>query len=115
LGAQGINYALNACIQHYEETGKSLKFSIYKGILPQLKVEHPWQNKTVIHRFCNVAINLDRAYKNFFEGRTKFPSSNQSWISSLFNTANVTVVGDCLNIPKIELLKQYSIDLLRET
>jgi len=61
-----------------------------------------------------VAINLDRAYKNFFEGRTKFPSSNQSWISSLFNTANVTVVGDCLNIPKIGLLKQYSIDLLRK-
>jgi len=26
---------------------------------------------------------------------------------------NVTVVGDCLNIPKIGLLKQYSIDLLK--
>jgi putative transposase len=30
------NYALNACIQHYQETGKALKLAVYKGLLPQL-------------------------------------------------------------------------------
>ncbi|VXD21867.1 transposase (fragment) [Planktothrix serta PCC 8927] len=28
------NFALNACIQHYQETGKSLKLVTYKGMLP---------------------------------------------------------------------------------
>ncbi len=35
------NYALQQSIQHYEQTGKSLKMSVYKGLLPQLKVEYP--------------------------------------------------------------------------
>ncbi|WP_156093317.1 helix-turn-helix domain-containing protein, partial [Planktothrix serta] len=62
------NFALNACIQHYQETGKSLKLSSYKGMLPQLKEDC---YSSVLQ--C-VAINLDRAYKNFFEGRAKFPN-----------------------------------------
>lgn len=33
------NFALNACIQHYQETGKSLKLASYKGMLPQLKID----------------------------------------------------------------------------
>ena len=36
------NYALNACIQHYQETGKTLKLATYKGMLPQLKKDFPW-------------------------------------------------------------------------
>ena len=35
------NFALNACIQHYQETGKSLKLATYKAMLPQLKKEYP--------------------------------------------------------------------------
>lgn len=101
------NYALNACIQHYEETGKSLKFSIYKGILPQLKVEHPWLKQDCYSSVLQcVAINLDRAYKNFFEGRTKFPKFKSKLDKqSIQYPQNVTVVGDCLNIPKIGVIK----------
>jgi putative transposase len=33
------NFALNACIQHYQETGKALKIAAYKGMLPSLKIE----------------------------------------------------------------------------
>jgi len=35
------NYALNTCIQHYQETGKAFKLAAYKGMLPQLKKEFP--------------------------------------------------------------------------
>jgi len=64
------NYA-NACIQHYEETGKSLKFSIYKGILPQLS------RTSLAKQDCYSSVlqcsnQFRQSLQNFFEGRTKF-------------------------------------------
>lgn len=80
------NYALNACIQHYEQTGKSLKMSEYKGLLPQLKVEYPWLKQDCYSSVLQcVAINLDKAYKNFLKDGLSFPSLNQNLISSLFS------------------------------
>ena len=101
------NYALNACIQHYEQTGKSLKLSVYKAYLPQLKVEHPWLKEdcysAVLQR---VAINLNKAYTNFFEGRAKFPRFKaKHHKQSIQYPQNVKVVGDCLEIPKIGVVK----------
>ena len=80
------NYVLNACIQHYQQTGKTLKLSVYKAYLPQLKVEHPWLKEDCYSAVLQcVAINLNKAYTNFFEGRAKFPGSSQNIISSQFN------------------------------
>ncbi|WP_306297120.1 RNA-guided endonuclease TnpB family protein [Nostoc sp. C057] len=101
------NYALNACIQHYEQTGKSLKMSEYKGLLPQLKVEYPWLKQDCYSSVLQcVAINLDKAYKNFFEGRAKFPKfKSKSDKQSIQYPQSVTVVGDNLKIPKIGEVK----------
>ena len=101
------NYALNACIQHYEETGKSLKLSVYKAYLPQLKVEHPWLKEDCYSAVLQcVAINLNRAYTNFFEGRAKFPRfKSKHHKQSIQYPQNVKVVGDCLEIPKIGVVK----------
>ncbi|NMG11962.1 transposase, partial [Brasilonema sp. UFV-L1] len=101
------NYALNACIQHYEETGKSLKLSIYKAYLPQLKVEHPWLKEDCYSAVLQcVAINLNKAYTNFFEGRAKFPRfKSKHHKQSIQYPQNVKVVDDCLEIPKIGVVK----------
>ncbi len=101
------NYALNACIQHYEQTGKSLKISVYKALLPQLKVEYPWLKQHCYSSVLQcVAINLDRAYKNFFEGRAKFPKYKSKFDKqSIQYPQNVVVVDEHLNVPKIGLLK----------
>ncbi|MHC5719782.1 MAG: RNA-guided endonuclease InsQ/TnpB family protein, partial [Nostoc sp.] len=101
------NHALNACIQHYEQTGKSLSKSIYKGLLPQLKVEHPWLKQDSYSSVLQcVAINLDKAYKNFFEGRAKFPKFKSKFDKqSIQYPQSVTVVGDKLKIPKIGEVK----------
>lgn len=100
-------YALSTCIQHYEETGKSLKLSVYKAELPQLKVEHPWLKENCYSAVLQcVAINLNKAYTNFFEGRAKFPrfkSKHQK--QSIQYPQNVKVTGDCLDIPKIGVVK----------
>ncbi|WP_460199993.1 helix-turn-helix domain-containing protein [Scytonema sp. NUACC21] len=65
------NYALHQCIQHYEQTGKSLPMKTYKGMLPQLKVEHPWLKTDCYSSVLQcVAINLNKAYTNFWFFRT---------------------------------------------
>ncbi|WP_339381020.1 RNA-guided endonuclease TnpB family protein [Brasilonema sp. UFV-L1] len=101
------NYALNACIQHYEETGKSLKLSVYKAYLPQLKVEHPWLKEDCYSAVLQcVAINLNKAYSNFFEGRAKFPRfKSKHHKQSIQYPQNVKVVGNYLEIPKIGVVK----------
>ncbi len=101
------NYALNACIQHYQETGKSLKLAFYKGMLPQLKKEYPWLKEDCYSSVLQcVAINLDRAYKNFFEGRAKFPRfKSKHHKQSIQYPQSVTVNGESLKIPKIGEIK----------
>ena len=101
------NHSLNACIQHYDQTGKSLSKSIYKGLLPQLKVEYPWLKQECYSSVLQcVAINLDKAYKNFFEARAKFPKFKSKFDKqSIQYPQNVSVVGDKLKIPKIGEVK----------
>jgi putative transposase len=101
------NYALNACIQHYKHSGNSLNKSIYKGLLPQLKVQYPWLKQDCYSSVLQcVAINLDKAYKNFFEGRAKFPKFKSKFDKqSIQYPQSVTFVGDKLKIPKIGEVK----------
>ncbi len=101
------NYALNTCIQHYEQTGKSLSKTIYKGLLPQLKVEYPWLKQDCYSSVLQcVAINLDKAYKNFFHGRAKFPKFKSKFDKqSIQYPQSVTVVDNKLKIPKIGEVK----------
>ncbi|BAY42535.1 transposase, IS605 OrfB family protein (plasmid) [Scytonema sp. HK-05] len=101
------NYVLNACIQHYEETGQSLKLSVYKAYLPQLKLEHPWLKEDCYSAVLQcVAINLNKAYTNFFEGRAKFPRfKSKHHKQSIQYPQNVKIVENCLEIPKIGVVK----------
>ncbi len=101
------NYSLNAGIQHYEKTGKSLPMKIYKGMLPQLKVEHPWLKTDCYSSVLQcVAINLNKAYTNFFEGRARFPKlKSKHDKQSIQYPQNITVVENCLSIPKIGVVK----------
>jgi putative transposase len=77
--------------------------SQYKGLLPQLKVEYPWLKQDCYSSVLQcVAINLDNAYKNFFEGRAKFPKFKSKFDKqSIQYPQSVTIVGDKLKIPKI--------------
>jgi putative transposase len=53
-----------------------------------------------------VAINLDKAYKNFFAGRAKFPKfKSKHQRQSIQYPQNVKVVGNLLSIPKIGEVK----------
>jgi putative transposase len=101
------NFALNACIGHYQETGKSLKLATYKGMLPQLKKEYPWLKEDCYSSVLQcVAINLNKAYQNFFEGRAKFPKfKSKHHKQSIQYPQSVTVVNQTLKVPKIGEIK----------
>lgn len=101
------NYALNACIQHYKETGKSLKLTAYKGMLPQLKKEFPWLKEDCYSAVLQcVAINLNRAFTNFFQGRARFPRfKSKHGKQSIQYPQNVVVRGSLLSVPKIGEIK----------
>jgi putative transposase len=101
------NFCLDACIQHYQLTGKSLKLAVYKGMLPQLKKEHPWLKEDCYSAVLQcVAINQNKAYGNFFEGRAKFPRfKSLHHKQSIQYPQNVTVDGDKLVVPKIGEIK----------
>ncbi len=101
------NYALNTCIQHYEETGKSLKIALYKGMLPQLKRENPWLKENCYSAVLQcVAINLNKAYTNFFAGRASHPKfKSKHGKQSIQYPQNVKVVGNCLKVPLIGEIK----------
>ena len=59
------NHALNACMTHYQETGKSLKLAVYKGMLPQLQKEHPWLKEDCYSAVLQcVAISAIRSVRN---------------------------------------------------
>ena len=101
------NLALNACMEHYQETGKSLKLAVYKGMLPQLKKEFPWLKEDCYSAVLQcVAINLNKAYTNFFAGRAKHPKfKSKQGKQSIQYPQNVTIKGDCLIVPKIGEIK----------
>jgi putative transposase len=101
------NHSLNACIQHYQETGKALKLSAYKGMLPQLKKEFPWLKEDCYSAVLQcVAINLNKAYTSFFAGRAKHPRfKSKDGKQSIQYPQNVTVEGSCLKVPKIGEIK----------
>jgi len=101
------NYALQQSIQHYQETGKTLKMAAYKGMLPQLKKEFLWLKEDCYSAVLQcVAINLNKAYTNFFQGRAKFPRfKSKQGKQSIQYPQNVTALGDKLVVPKIGELK----------
>ncbi len=69
------NYALNKCIETYQETGKGLTRSAMNSMLPGLKKqeETEWLKECYSQVLQSVSLNLSRAYLNFFAGRAKYP------------------------------------------
>ncbi|MGH8001624.1 MAG: RNA-guided endonuclease InsQ/TnpB family protein, partial [Brasilonema sp.] len=69
------NYGLNKCIETYKATGKGLSQSGLNSLLPALKKdkETEWLGECYSQVLQSVSLNLSRAYKNFFEGRAKYP------------------------------------------
>ena len=70
------NYSLNLCQQTYQETGKCLYRGDIQRLLPQLKKVYPWLKTDCYSQSLQVvALNLTKAYENFFCKRAELPNN----------------------------------------
>jgi putative transposase len=96
------NYALNLCIETYKATGKSLSQSALNAFLPKLKKqeETQWLSECYSQVLQATTLNLVTAYKNFFEGRAKYPRFKaKKNRQSIQYPQSVKVVDGCLKFP----------------
>jgi putative transposase len=96
------NYALNKSIETYKETGKGLGQVALNALLPKLKKEKDteWLAECYSQVLQATTLNLTTAYKNFFEGRARFPRfKSKHGKQSIQYPQNVKVVDGCIKLP----------------
>ena len=98
------NYFLDLKSKTYEESKVNLSRFDLQGLLPGLKKENPWLKLVNSQTLQVVLKDLDTAYKNFFEKRSKFPKfkSKRSSYSRFNVPQNVRLEGETLFIPKFK-------------
>ena len=103
------NYALNLCIQTYQATGKGLNQVALNRFLPQLKKqeETKWLSECYSQVLQATTLNLTTAYKNFFEGRAKYPRfKSKKNRQSIQYPQSVKIIDGCLKFPgRVGLIK----------
>jgi putative transposase len=96
------NYALNLCIETYQATGKGLTRSALNAFLPKLKKqeETEWLSECYSQVLQAITLNLVTAYKNFFEGRAKYPRFKaKKNKQSIQYPQSVKIIDGCLKFP----------------
>jgi putative transposase len=86
------NFYLNEKKEVYQNTGKTLDYATFKKSFNKLKT-HPyftWLKTPDKFALENAMMNVDKAFKNFFEGRTGFPKIKRKHSSKQSYTTNVT-------------------------
>ncbi len=96
------NYALNKSIETYKETGKGLGRSALNALLPALKKaeDTKWLADCYSQVLQATTLNLTTAYKNFFEGRARFPRfKSKHGKQSIQYPQNVKIVNGNIKLP----------------
>jgi putative transposase len=96
------NFGLNKSIEAYRDTGKGLGRSALNALLPALKKskETEWLGECYSQVLQAVTLNLTTAYKNFFEGRARFPRfKSKHSRQSIQYPQNVKVIGNTVKLP----------------
>ena len=103
------NYALNKSIETYQQTGKGLGRSALNALLPTLKQaqETKWLADCYSQVLQATTLNLTTAYKNFFEGRARYPRfKSKHGKQSIQYPQNVKIVDGNVKLPgKIGIVK----------
>lgn len=90
---------------HYEKTGESLK----KNTPAQYKKEFPWLKEVDSLALANVQLNLNRAYKSFFQSGFGFPRFKTKKTAQSYKTNNqngtVALLDGKVKLPKIGWVK----------
>ena len=77
------NQMLADRMAHYEKTGESLR-----NTPAQYKDEFPWLREVDSLALCNIQLNLNAAYKNFFQSGFGFPNFKSKKAAQSYKTNN---------------------------
>lgn len=100
------NQMLADKIQYYKETGKSLN-----NTPAQYKRDYPWLKEVDSLALANVQLNLQKAYKNFFQSKFGFPKfkSKKKAYNQFYQTNNqkgtIAIKNGKVKLPKIGWVK----------
>ena len=91
-------------IKHYEETGQ-----ILKNTPAQYKKTYPWLREVDSLALCNVQLNLNKAYKSFFQSGFGFPKFKTKKTAQSYNTnyekGSVVLLDGKIRLPKVGWVK----------
>jgi len=98
------NQMLADRIAHYEETGESLN-----NTPAQYKDKFPWLREVDSLALCNVQLNLNAAYKNFFRSGFGFPNFKSKKTVQSYKTNNnhgsIALLEGKVKLPKVGWVK----------
>ena len=98
------NQMLADRIAHYEETGESLN-----NTPAQYKEDYPWLKEVDSLALCNVQLNLNKAYKSFFQSSFGFPRFKSKKAAQSYKTNNkngtVALLDGKVKLPKVGWVK----------
>ena len=98
------NQMLADKIAHYEKTGETLK-----NTPAQYKKNFPWLKDVDSLALCNVQLNLNQAYKLFFQSKFSFPKFKSKKTVQSYKTNNkkgtIALLNGKVKLPKIGWVK----------
>ena len=98
------NQMLADKIQYYKETGQTLK-----NTPAQYKRDYPWLKEVDSLALCNVQLNLQKAYKSFFQSNFGFPKFKSKRHHQSYQTYNqkgtIAIKNGKVKLPKIGWVK----------
>ena len=96
------NLMLSDKINYYEKYNKLLQTTP-----AQYKQDNPYLNDVDCMALCNVQLNLEKAYRNYFNKTAKFPKfkSKKSARQSYTTNTRAYIAGDKIKLPKIGYVK----------
>lgn len=96
------NMALTWRKNHYEEHDKGLSYNDTAYMLTAIKPFLPWLKEADSQVLQQSLKDLDRAFVNFFEGRTEYPKfKKRLLVQSIRYPQRFKVIGSCIKLPKV--------------
>lgn len=115
------NYFLHAKQEHYKSTGKSLTYNAMSAELTKLRKlpDVAWLQEASFNALQQSLRNLDKAYSNFFKGKSRYPQfKKKSNHHSITHASDYKILSEdgMLTIPKIKRIKcVYSREVIGQT
>lgn len=92
---------------YYQDTGTGLTYNdCAVDLTERLKVDHPWLKEADSQAIQQALMDLDKAYKNFFEGRADYPKfKKKHGKQSIRYPQRFKVEGGNVYLPKVGWVK----------